>query len=150
MMSLLSGSRLSPGSGEASVDEAGPVLDFVQAVLDDLQQMSESGEGDVGQRSALEGRPGPFDPIEVGSVRRQLEHLQPRLRAGEGAQLCAEMDSEVGPGGGPGPPDSADPSRTLSGLLPAAACVPTRRLPSASPGSCDCPAAESSHLHSIP
>jgi hypothetical protein len=50
---------------------------------------------------------------------------------------------------GPGPSDSADPLRTLSGLLPAAARVPARRLPSASPGSCDRPAVESFHPHSV-
>jgi hypothetical protein len=51
---------------------------------------------------------------------------------------------------GPRPSDSADPFRTLSGLLSADACVPTRRLPSASPGSCDRLAVESFHPHSIP
>ena len=50
---------------------------------------------------------------------------------------------------GPGPSDSAVPSRTWSGLLPASPAFPRVGLPSASPGSCDCPAAGSFHPRSI-
>ena len=31
-----------PGYDEAAIDESGPVLDFVQAVLDGLEQMGEA------------------------------------------------------------------------------------------------------------
>lgn len=50
---------------------------------------------------------------------------------------------------GPGPSDSADPSRTLSGPLATLPSVPRVGLPSASPGSCDRPAAGSFHPCSI-
>ena len=50
---------------------------------------------------------------------------------------------------GPGSSDSADPSRTLSGLLPTFPAFPRAGLPSASPDSCDCPAAGSFHPCSI-
>jgi hypothetical protein len=42
-----------PGSGEASFDEAGPVLDLLQAVPDDLDQVAEAGDGEVGQHAAF-------------------------------------------------------------------------------------------------
>jgi hypothetical protein len=42
-----------PGSGEAALDEAGPVLDLLQAVPDDLGQVAEAGDGGVGQHAAL-------------------------------------------------------------------------------------------------
>src|SRR5689334_12764463 len=42
-----------PGSGEASFDEAGPVLDLPQAVPDDLDQVAEAGDGEVGQHAAF-------------------------------------------------------------------------------------------------
>jgi hypothetical protein len=82
--------------------------------------------------------PGPYPPdlSRVG----HLQGVRQRFLSYAFSSLLA----------GPGPSGSADPSRTLSGLLPAVACVPTRRLPPASPGSCDCPAVESFHLHSIP
>jgi hypothetical protein len=43
-----------PCSGEAAFDETGPVLDLLQAVLDDLDQVGEAGDGEVGQHAALE------------------------------------------------------------------------------------------------
>jgi hypothetical protein len=66
-------------------------------VLDDLEQVGEAVEGDVGQRPALEDRSDPFHRVEVGGVGRQLEHLQPGLGGGEGAQLRARVDIEVVP-----------------------------------------------------
>ena len=43
-----------PGSGEAPLDEAGPVLDLLQAVPDDLDEVAEAGDGEVGQHTAFE------------------------------------------------------------------------------------------------
>jgi hypothetical protein len=43
-----------PGSGEAAFDEAGLVLDLLQAVPDHLDQVGEAGDGEVGQHPALE------------------------------------------------------------------------------------------------
>jgi len=86
-----------PGSGEASLDEAGLVLDLLQAVPDDLDQVAEAGDGEVGQDAALEHRPDPFDGVEVRGVGRQPEHAQPGLGAGEGAQLGALVNIEVVP-----------------------------------------------------
>ena len=86
-----------PSSGEAAFDEAGLVLDFLQAVPDDLDQVGEAGDGEVGQGAALEHGPDPFHRVEVGGVGRQLEHAQPLLGAGEGAQLRVQMDVEVIP-----------------------------------------------------
>jgi hypothetical protein len=54
-----------PGSGEASLDEAGLGLDLLQAVLDDLDQVAEAGDGEVGQHAALEHRPDPFQRVEI-------------------------------------------------------------------------------------
>lgn len=44
-------------SGEASLDEAGLVLDFLQTVPDDLQQVGVVGGGEVGKRTALRQSP---------------------------------------------------------------------------------------------
>jgi hypothetical protein len=85
------------GSGEAAFDEAGLVLDLPQAVPDDLDQVGEAGDGEVGQHAALEHRPDSLDRVEVRGVDGQPEHPQPGLGAGEGAQLCAEMHVEVVP-----------------------------------------------------
>jgi len=41
-----------PGSGEAAFDEAGLVLDLLQAVPDDVDQLGEAGDGEVGQDAA--------------------------------------------------------------------------------------------------
>jgi hypothetical protein len=41
------------GSGEAGPYEAGLVLDLLQAVPDDLDQVGEAGEGEVGEHAAL-------------------------------------------------------------------------------------------------
>ena len=49
-----------PGSGEAAVDKTGLVLDFLQAVPDDLDQVGEAGDGEVGQDAALEHGPDPL------------------------------------------------------------------------------------------
>src|SRR5690349_4388242 len=54
-----------PGSGEAAFDEAGPVLDLLQAVPDDLDQVAEAGDGEVGQHAAFEHRPDSFHRIQV-------------------------------------------------------------------------------------
>ena len=43
-----------PSSSEAALDEAGSVLDLLQAVPDDLDQMAEAGDSEVGQHTALE------------------------------------------------------------------------------------------------
>ena len=86
-----------PGFGEAALDEARPVLDLLQPVPDDLQQAGEAGGGEVGQHAALEHRPDPLHGIQVRGIRGQLEHAQPRLGAGEGAQLFAQVDGEVVP-----------------------------------------------------
>src|SRR5262249_34962584 len=86
-----------PGSGEASLDYPGPVLDFLQAVPDDVDQVGEAGDGEVGQDAALEHRPDPFHRVEVRGVGGQPEHAQPGLGAGEGAQLGAPVDIEVVP-----------------------------------------------------
>ena len=43
-----------PSSGEAPLDEAGPVLDLLQAVPDDLDEVAEAGDGEVGQHTAFE------------------------------------------------------------------------------------------------
>src|SRR5260370_27433693 len=87
-----------PRSGEAPLDEAGLVLDLLQAVPDDLDQVGEAGDGEVGQDAALEHRPDPFEGVEVGGVGGQLEHPQPWLCAGEGAQGRAGVHVEVVPG----------------------------------------------------
>src|SRR5260370_727656 len=87
-----------PRSGEAPLDEAGLVLDLLQAVPDDLDQMGEAGDGEVGQDAALERRADPFHGVEVGGVGGQLEHPQPWLRAGEGTQGRAGVHVEVVPG----------------------------------------------------
>src|ERR1022692_425040 len=86
-----------PGSGEAAFDKPGLVLDFLQAVPDDLDQVGEAGDGEVGQDAALEHGPDPFHRVEVRGVGRELGHAQPCLGSGEGAQLGAEMDVEVIP-----------------------------------------------------
>src|SRR6266536_3383432 len=86
-----------PSPGEAAVNEAGLVLNLLQAVADDLDQVAEAGDGEVGQHAALEHGPDSFHRIEVGGVGRELEHVQPRLGAGEGAQLRAQMHVEVVP-----------------------------------------------------
>ena len=86
-----------PGSGEAAFDEAGPVLDLLQAVPDDLDQVAEAGDGEVGEDAALEHGPDPFQRVEVGGIRRELEHPQPALGPGEGAQLGAQVDIQVIP-----------------------------------------------------
>lgn len=41
--------EVEPSSGEAAIDDPWLVLDFLQAVIDDLQQVGQAGEGDVGQ-----------------------------------------------------------------------------------------------------
>src|SRR5260370_901119 len=87
-----------PRSGEAPLDEAGLVLDLLQAVPDDLDQMGEAGDGEVGQDAAVEPRPDPSHGVEVGGVGGQLEHPQPWLRAGEVAQGRAGVHIEVVPG----------------------------------------------------
>ena len=69
-----------PGSGQAALDEAGLILDLLQAVPDDLDQVGEPGNGEVGQHPALEHRPDAFDGVEVGGICRELEHAQPWLR----------------------------------------------------------------------
>src|SRR5437899_11379324 len=56
------------GSGEAAFDEAGPVLDLLQAVPDDLDQVSEAGDGKVGQHAAFEHRPDPLHRIQVRRI----------------------------------------------------------------------------------
>src|SRR6266568_9353837 len=86
-----------PGAGQASLDEAGLVLDLLQAAPDDLDQVGEAGDGEVGQDAALEHRPDTFNGVEVGSIGRELADAQPGLRAGEGAQLGALVDVEVVP-----------------------------------------------------
>ena len=35
-------------SGETAFDKAGPVLDLLQAMPDDLDQVAEAGDGEVG------------------------------------------------------------------------------------------------------
>src|SRR5258708_2493128 len=87
-----------PRSGEAPLDEAGLVLDLLQAVPDNLDQVGEAGDGEVGQDAALEHGPDPFHGVEVGGVGGQLEHPQPWLRSGEGAQGRAGVHIEVVPG----------------------------------------------------
>src|SRR5262249_30816407 len=87
-----------PGSGEASLDYPGPVLDLLQAVPDDVDQVGEAGDGEDGQDPALEHRPDPFHRGEVRGVGGQPEHAQPGLGAGEGPQLSAPVDIEVVPG----------------------------------------------------
>jgi hypothetical protein len=63
-----------PGSGEAAFEEAGLVLDFLQAVPDDLEQAGVAGGGLVGQHAALERRPDPFSRFAAvqGSLDRQV------------------------------------------------------------------------------
>src|SRR5260370_18584124 len=53
-----------PGSEEAALDKAGLVLDLLQAVPDDLDQVSEAGYGEVGQDAALEPGPDPFNRLQ--------------------------------------------------------------------------------------
>ena len=48
-----------PGSGEAPFDEAGRVVDLLQAVPDEVDQAGEAGDGEVGQHAALEHRRNP-------------------------------------------------------------------------------------------
>ncbi len=57
-----------PCSGEAAFDEAGLILDFLQAVPDDLDQVGEAGDGEVGEHAALEHRPDPLDGIKPRST----------------------------------------------------------------------------------
>src|SRR6516165_1658457 len=73
-----------PGSGEAAFDEAGPVVDLLQAVPDDLDQVAEAGDGEVGQHAAFKHRPDPLHRIQVRRISGQPEHPQPRLGIGEG------------------------------------------------------------------
>src|SRR6185312_1434327 len=40
-------------SGEAALDEGRPVLDLLQAVPDDLDQVAEAGDGEIGQHAAF-------------------------------------------------------------------------------------------------
>src|SRR6266568_3483511 len=86
-----------PGSEEAAFYKQGLVLDLLQAVPDDLDQVGEAGHGEVGQDAALEHGPDPFNRVQVRGVGRELEHVQPWLGAGEGAQLRAQMHVEVIP-----------------------------------------------------
>jgi hypothetical protein len=124
------GARLYPGSLAVLTPQA-----FSTASPPDLK----TGFGvDPGQAGATHCKPGPY-PSGLSRV-GHLRGVRQRFLSYAFSSLLAR----------PGPSDSPGPSRTLSGLLPAAARVPARRLPSASPGSCDCPAAESFHLHSIP
>ena len=62
----------------------GLVLDFLQAVPDDLEQVGEAGDGEVGQGAALEHGPDPFSRFVIvhGSLDRRL--LAHRLSAGRG------------------------------------------------------------------
>jgi hypothetical protein len=53
------------GSGEAAFDEAGLVMDFLQAVPDDLDQVGEAGDGQVGQHAALEHRPDSLNRLSI-------------------------------------------------------------------------------------
>jgi hypothetical protein len=64
-----------PGSGEAAFDEAGLVLDLLQAVPDGLDQVGEAGGGEVGEHAALEHRP------------------DPGLLAAKAAGVCASADA---------------------------------------------------------
>ena len=84
-----------PCSGETAFDEAGLVLDLLQAVPDDLDQVGEAGDGEVGQHAALEHRPDPLHRIKVRRISGQPEHPQPGLGASEGAQLSAQMHVEL-------------------------------------------------------
>jgi predicted ABC-type transport system involved in lysophospholipase L1 biosynthesis ATPase subunit len=59
--------------------------------------VGEAGEGDVGQRAALEAGPDALDRVEVGGIGRELEHAQPRLGGGEGAQFRLEVHLQVVP-----------------------------------------------------
>ena len=70
-----------PCSGEAALDEAGLILDLLQAVPDDLDQVGEAGNGEVGQHAALEHRPDPLHRIQVRGISGQPEHPQPGLGA---------------------------------------------------------------------
>ena len=61
-------------SGEAALDEAGPVLDLLQAVPDDLDQVAEAGDGEAGQHAPLEHGPDALSRFATvhGSLGRQL------------------------------------------------------------------------------
>ncbi len=71
-------------SGEAALDEAGLVLDLLQAVPEDLDQVGEAGDGEVGEHAALEHRPDPLNRFAIvhGSLDRRLRAR--RLSAGRG------------------------------------------------------------------
>jgi hypothetical protein len=59
---------------EAAFDEAGPVLDLLQAMPDDLDQVAEAGDGEVGKHAALEHRPDPLSRFVTvhGSLHRRM------------------------------------------------------------------------------
>ncbi len=68
-----------PCSGETAFDEAGLALDPLQGVPDDLDQVGEAGDGEVGEHAALEHRPDPPHRIKV---RRMVTPGRPRSWAG--------------------------------------------------------------------
>ena len=76
-----------PGSGEAPLDEAGLGLDLPREVPDDLDQVAEASDGEVGQHAALEHRPDPFQRVEIRGVGGRLVHPQPGLGARGGSRL---------------------------------------------------------------
>jgi len=98
MSRLVRARRLRPMVPKAS-EVARPriCLRRFQAVPDDLQQVGEASEGDVGQGPALEGRPDPFHRVQAGGAGRELENLWPRLGGDESAQLRAQVHIEVVP-----------------------------------------------------
>ena len=86
-----------PGLGEEAVDEAGPVLDAFEPVLDDRGELVHVSSGEVAQ-AVLHVRLGAFGRVELGGVGGQLHDGQPvRVRAGELAHGGAAVGVQVVP-----------------------------------------------------
>ena len=83
-MSVQSGCRLSPVPVRQPSIRPGLVLDFLQAVPDDLDQVGEAGDGEVGQDAALEHGPDPLSRFVIvhGSLDGRVQAR--RLSAGRG------------------------------------------------------------------
>ena len=70
---------------------------FFSPVLMTCSRWAKPVKATLASGPRLRRGPDPFHRVEAGGVGRQLEHLQPRLGGGEGAQLRAEVDIEVVP-----------------------------------------------------
>ena len=84
-------------SGQAAVDQVGPVLDLLQLALDDADQAVHVGGGEV-DHGSLEQRPDALRRIQVRRVGGQPVDPQPGLvLRDEVRQLRGQVDVEVIP-----------------------------------------------------